>query len=186
MLIMSINQRLNFGFGRLHKNQIQEFVSAVLISWRKVCIFQTGIGILEVYLIGYQSLRKLDCLQIIRKSLFSLKNKNLKNDNIIWDLRKGLISERKHPWVKIFNTITQLNEYDSLSSLFRQNIYNDFLSCVMIHLLYLPWKSLKSGSHPPMVKNAFSFTLKALFVLKIFEFLSWFFGHVEKTAWLDI
>ena len=184
MLIRSVNQRLNFGFGRLHENQIQEFVSAILISWWKVCIFQTRIGILEVYLIGYQSLRKLDCLQIIRKSLFSLKKKNLKNDNIIWDLRKGLVSERKHPWV--FNTITQLNEYDSLSFLFTQNIYNDFLSCVMIHLPYLPQKTLKSDSHPPVVKNAFYFILKALFVLKIFKFLSWLFGHVEKTAWLEI
>ena len=27
--------------------------------------------------------------------------------------------------------------------------------------------------------------LKALFVLKIFKFLSWLFGHVEKTAWLE-
>ena len=74
---MTINQRLNFDLRRLHENQIQELVSAILISWWKVCIFQTGIGILEVYLIGYQSLRKLDYLQIIRKSLFSLKNKNL-------------------------------------------------------------------------------------------------------------
>ena len=49
----------------------------------KVCIFQTGIGLLEVYLVNFQSLRKLDCLQIITKSLFSLKNKNLKNDNDI-------------------------------------------------------------------------------------------------------
>ena len=31
-----------------------------------------------------------------------------------------------------------------------------------------------------MMKNAFYFTLKALFVLKIFEFFSWIFGHVEK------
>ena len=31
-----------------------------------------------------------------------------------------------------------------------------------------------------MMKNAFYFTLKALFVLKIFKFLSWLFGHVEK------
>ena len=36
-----------------------------------------------------------------------------------------------------------------------------------------------------MVKNAFCFTLKALFVLKIFKFLSWLFGHVEKTARLE-
>ena len=31
-------------------------------------------------------------------------------------------------------------------------------------------------------KNAFYLILKALFVLKIFEFLSWLFGHIEKTA----
>ena len=31
-----------------------------------------------------------------------------------------------------------------------------------------------------MMKNAFYFTLKALFVLKIFKFLSWLFGHVAK------
>ena len=29
-----------------------------------------------------------------------------------------------------------------------------------------------------MMKNVFHFTLKALFVLKIFKFLSWLFGHV--------
>ena len=31
-----------------------------------------------------------------------------------------------------------------------------------------------------MMKNAFYFTSKAFFVLKIFKFLSWFFGHVAK------
>ena len=36
-----------------------------------------------------------------------------------------------------------------------------------------------------MVKNAFYFILKALFVLKIFKFLSWLFSHVGKTAWLE-
>ena len=35
------------------------------------------------------------------------------------------------------------------------------------------------------MKNAFYFILKALFVLKIFKFLSWLFGHAEKTAWLE-
>ena len=35
-----------------------------------------------------------------------------------------------------------------------------------------------------IIKNAFYFTFKALFVLKIFKFLSWLFGHVEKTNWL--
>ena len=55
---------------------------------------------------------------------------------------------------------------------------------------------LKSDSHLPnktifvcfnesplkMMKNAFHFILKALFVLKIFEFLSRLFGHEGKTA----
>ena len=36
-----------------------------------------------------------------------------------------------------------------------------------------------------MMKNAFYFILKAIFVLKIFRFLSWIFGHVEKTVWLE-
>ena len=31
-----------------------------------------------------------------------------------------------------------------------------------------------------MMKNAFYFMLKALFVLEIFTFLSWLFGYVEK------
>ena len=36
------------------------------------------------------------------------------------------------------------------------------------------------------MKNGFDFLKKkAVFVLKIFKFLSWLFGHVEKTAWLE-
>ena len=31
-----------------------------------------------------------------------------------------------------------------------------------------------------MTRNAFCFTLKALFVLKLFRFLSWRFGHIKK------
>ena len=34
-----------------------------------------------------------------------------------------------------------------------------------------------------MIKNAFYFTSKAIFVLNIFTFLSWLFGHAAK--WLD-
>ena len=37
-----------------------------------------------------------------------------------------------------------------------------------------------------MMKNAFYFILKALFVLKVFKFSSWLFGHVEEKAWLKI
>ena len=35
------------------------------------------------------------------------------------------------------------------------------------------------------MNNAFNFTLKALFVLKIFKFLPWLSGQVEKTALLE-
>ena len=42
------------------------------------------------------------------------------------------------------------------------------------------WKPLKIDQ-----KFYFYFMLKALFVLKIFKFLSWSFGHVEKTVWLE-
>ena len=36
-----------------------------------------------------------------------------------------------------------------------------------------------------VMKNAFYFILKALFVLKIFKLLSQLFGHVGKTVWLE-
>ena len=36
-----------------------------------------------------------------------------------------------------------------------------------------------------MIKNAFCFILKALFVLKAFKFLSWHFSQVEETASLE-
>ena len=42
------------------------------------------------------------------------------------------------------------------------------------------WKSFR------MTKNAFYFTLKAIFILKIFEFLPWLFDSVEKRRdWKD-
>ena len=37
-----------------------------------------------------------------------------------------------------------------------------------------------SNSPLKMMKTAFYFTLQALSILKIFKFLSWLFGHVEK------
>ena len=58
------------------------------------------------------------------------------------------------------------------------------------------FSDLKSVSHLPkkivlftplkVMKNAFYFILQALFVLKVFKFLSWLFGHVEKKVWLEI
>ena len=39
---------------------------------------------------------------------------------------------------------------------------------------------LVTESHFKMMKNAFCFTSKALFVLKVFMFLSQIFGHLSK------
>ena len=36
-----------------------------------------------------------------------------------------------------------------------------------------------------MMKNTFYFILTALSVLKMLKFLSWLFGHLWKTAWLE-
>ena len=36
------------------------------------------------------------------------------------------------------------------------------------------------------MKNALYFISNVLSVLKIFKFLSCLFGHIEKTAWLEI
>ena len=43
-----------------------------------------------------------------------------------------------------------------------------------------PKQFLAAESPLKMMKNAFYFTPKALFVLKIFNFLSWLFGHAAK------
>ena len=36
-----------------------------------------------------------------------------------------------------------------------------------------------------IMKNVFYLILKVDFVFKIFKFLSWLFGHVEKMPWLE-
>ena len=50
---------------------------------------------------------------------------------------------------------------------------------------YLPKKSTLLNPLK-MIKNAFNFILEAPFVLKILKFLYWLFGHVEKTASLEL
>ena len=39
---------------------------------------------------------------------------------------------------------------------------------------------LTNESPLKIMKNVFYFTVKSLFVIRIFKFLSWLFGHVEK------
>ena len=59
----------------------------------------------------------------------------------------------------------------------------DDCSCWSLSLKALSqvWDNFWATESPlKMIKNAFYFISKALFILKIFRFLSWFFGHVAK------
>ena len=56
---------------------------------------------------------------------------------------------------------------------------------VLVEVVFVLFASKKSPLK--MMKNVlyFIFIKKALFVLEISKYLSWLFGHVEKTAWLE-
>ena len=56
-----------------------------------------------------------------------------------------------------------------------QNVFKN-LKGVLLPLRQL----LAIGSPLKMVKNAFYFTSKVLFILKIIKLFSWLFGHVAK------
>ena len=124
----------------------------------KLCIFQMGIGTLEVYPIGYQLLRKLDCLQtirILRMIIPMVLPMVLMIIPMILRLWKGLILERKLPWVKIYNTITQLNNHDSLSP-FLQKVVTTIFWFVWGYTYYISLRKLYSVA-------AFSMTSLFLF-----------------------
>ena len=60
-----------------------------------------------------------------------------------------------------------------------------FKNNVFLMFSHLPKKRFFicfNDSPSKMMENAFYFILKALFILKIFKFLSYLLGHAEKTA----
>ena len=74
-------------------------------------------------------------------------------------------------------------------SLISLKIFNSKFSYIKVGLPPFKTNCVNCFIETPlkMIKNAFYFIWKALFGLKIFKFLSWFFGHghVEETAWLE-
>ena len=95
----------------------------------------------------------------------------------------------------LYHSINVLNFKMSSFSRFYVNAFLSFPSlfgiiphCLEWNLMYpsVCWNgSLKmhfqfGDKFWQLMKNAFYFTLKALFVIKIFKVLSWLFGHVEK------
>ena len=100
--------------------------------------------------------------------------------------------EQQFQWLKIvgtknkyyycniwyFNTMNWIEQKHSLELLYKKGVFKNFIKFSGIHL---SWKSLEATESPlKMMKNAFYSTSKAFFILKLFKFLSWLFGHVTK------
>ena len=92
-------------------------------------------------------------------------------------------------WCKLYLHFLYTKDFNRL----KRNM-NDgtivFLTSLVIPLksdCYLPKFFFICFNNSPsnIMKNAFYFISKALFVLKICKILSWVFKHVEKTAWLE-
>ena len=60
-------------------------------------------------------------------------------------------------------------------------IQHALLNCLLKGALSGVRQFLASESFLKMMKNSFYLALEAVFVLKIFKFLSRFFGHAQKT-----
>ena len=92
------------------------------------------------------------------------------NEEICWITNKG--KSAKNEWK---------NDSDFLQALYSvyKKIRNNFFPYLLAKGALLgPRQFLATESPLKMMKNVFYFTLKALFILKIFKFLSRRFGHV--------
>ena len=87
--------------------------------------------------------------------------------------------KRKHPFGVILNRTSGTTVFENAYFYLYQTMFLKVgLKPKKISCYLLFWKSFK------MTKNAFYFSLKALFILKKFKFWSWLLGHAGKTAWL--
>ena len=118
-----------------------------------------------------QYVRKYIPLWYICRSGFSFIRIILNNVRKLTFLFQILLKIRENvPWPTKFKYIPMYSQYPR--KYFSGKCFKGVLSGL--------WQSLATESPLKKMKNAFHFTLKALFVLKIFKFLFWLFGHVEK------
>ena len=118
-----------------------------------------------------QYVRKYIPLWYICRSGFSFIRIILNNVRKLTFLFQILLKIRENvPWPTKFKYIPMYSQYPQ--KYFSGKCFKGALSGL--------WQSLATESPLKKMKNAFHFTLKALFVLKIFKFLFWLFGHVEK------
>ena len=93
-------------------------------------------------------------------------------------ISKNFTQSEKLRWSNFnwYLTNTTLNKH-LLVGTWRLIFYkNTFKTYLVSDAIFRIWKPFKN------IKNTFYFTLKALFILKIFKFFSWLFGDVEETA----
>ena len=113
----------------------------------------------------------MDTWNDIRKLLVTIATKNCFNPSTLHSLHNFTIDihTTRLPFPSSWMTM-------SLKKLFTEYLKWDSHLPKKICFIYFNESPLK------MIKNAFYFILRALFVLKIFKFLSWLSGHVEKTG----
>ena len=116
-----------------------------------------------------QYVRKYIPLWYICRSGFSFIRIILNNVRKLTFLFQILLKIRENvPWPTKFKYIPMYSQYPR--KYFSGKCFKGALSGL--------WQSLATESPLKKMKNAFHFTLKALFVLKIFKYLFWLFGHV--------
>ena len=99
---------------------------------------------------------------------------------------QGYDSRKRICW-KIFENVFFFNynvwKINGCGDIFRalSKIYDETFKSALPGLTQI----MATESPLKMMKNAFYFILKAIFVLKIFKFFPCFFGHIEtRKAWL--
>ena len=132
--------------------------------------------------------------QTITATKFFLRNKLSQNISEKFDKSENVCFHKLSPPLNFFQEITfhkKVKVCENWIKLWSQKILNMRWKCYWLILLksdtHLPNKLLYLLQWNPFKNDEkyFCFTLKDIFVLKIFKFLSWLYGHVEKTTWLE-
>ena len=90
---------------------------------------------------------------------------------------------QSQPSIKL---LTSKSRHLSPQTTLPQSFIGQYIGLSVLWVGFSPSKKFCFIESPLKVMgNAFYFILKALFILKIFKFLSRLFGHVGKTAFLE-
>ena len=136
----------------------------------------------------------------MRKNDFVWIKCNVRNTNLKSSVGRGCIFELEieRPLAIFFLSKCRPSWLADKENCIILSIFNPFKNISTFYklaTLVKPWLIIKVGllsskklfyffNENPLkvMKNAFCFTLKALFLLKILKFLFWHFGHVENTG----